>query len=152
MKYVGPGRFHQSFTFDLLLEPWNAQNFEAAITTNHRELSSRSIPQAWTLNNHDAHRAATRYGRADATTFYSANNMVNSREEVDLALGLRRARAAAMLMLALPGAAYIYMGEELGLPEVLDIPAEQRQDPPLPAIRRRHRRKRRLPDPVSVER
>ncbi|MFD3781269.1 DUF3459 domain-containing protein, partial [Streptomyces sp. NPDC058612] len=31
--------------------------------------------------------------------------------------------------LALPGSAYVYQGEELGLPEVLDLPDEMRQDP-----------------------
>ena len=48
---------------------------------------------------------------------------------VDLELGTRRARAAALLSLALPGAAYVYQGEELGLWEVEDIPDELRQDP-----------------------
>ncbi|MFE0732474.1 glycoside hydrolase family 13 protein [Streptomyces antibioticus] len=45
------------------------------------------------------------------------------------ALGAARARAAALLMLALPGAAYIYQGEELGLPEVLDLPDDVLTDP-----------------------
>ena len=49
--------------------------------------------------------------------------------ELDRALGLRRARAATLLMLALPGSAYLYQGEELGLHEVADIPAELIQDP-----------------------
>ncbi|MBN9179719.1 MAG: DUF3459 domain-containing protein, partial [Microbacterium sp.] len=44
-------------------------------------------------------------------------------------LGLRRARAATALMLALPGSAYLYQGEELGLPEAIDIPDAARQDP-----------------------
>ena len=46
----------------------------------------------------------------------------------DLALGTRRARAAALLPLALPGAVYVYQGEELGLPEA-DIPRDRIQDP-----------------------
>ena len=40
----------------------------------------------------------------------------------------RRARAAALLQLALPGAAYVYNGDELGMPEV-DLPDEVLQDP-----------------------
>ncbi len=43
--------------------------------------------------------------------------------------GLRRARAATSLMLALPGSSYLYQGEELGLPEVIDLPDDARQDP-----------------------
>ena len=51
------------------------------------------------------------------------------RPAVDLELGLRRARAATLLLLALPGSTYLYQGEELGLPEVADLPAEVLQDP-----------------------
>ena len=47
----------------------------------------------------------------------------------DLELGTRRARAAVLLTLALPGSAYLYQGEELGLPEVDDLPDEVLQDP-----------------------
>jgi alpha-glucosidase len=85
----------------------------------------------WTLNNHDAQRNVTRYGRADATdpASWTGNNLVNSDAPVDLVIGERRARAAALVVLALPGAAYLYQGEELGLPEVLDIPADRREDP-----------------------
>jgi alpha-glucosidase len=83
------------------------------------------------LNNHDVHRVVTRYGRTDAhlTSSWTGNNLVNSEASVDLELGHRRSRAAALLILGLPGAAYLYMGEELGLPEVLDIPDSARQDP-----------------------
>jgi len=83
------------------------------------------------LNNHDAHRVVTRYGRADAhlMSSWTGSNLVNSDAPVDLELGERRARAAALLILGLPGAAYLYMGEELGLPEVLEIPDSARQDP-----------------------
>jgi alpha-glucosidase len=44
-------------------------------------------------------------------------------------VGRARARAATLTMLALPGSAYVYQGEELGLPEILDLPDELRQDP-----------------------
>lgn len=129
LQYVGPGRFHQSFTFDLLLEPWNAAAMERAIRTNYEALRRNGASYTWTLNNHDAQRVVTRYGRTDAHVFYSGNNLINSGAEVDLALGTQRARAAILFMLALPGCAYLYMGEELGLPEVLDIPDNRREDP-----------------------
>ena len=48
---------------------------------------------------------------------------------IDLELGRRRARAAITLTAALPGALYLFQGEELGLEEYLDMPAEAREDP-----------------------
>ena len=55
--------------------------------------------------------------------------MCDHSQPVDLELGTRRARAAALLTMALPGSVYLYQGEELGLWEVEDIPDERRQDP-----------------------
>jgi len=102
---------------------------DLAIRTNYAALRSNGASYTWTLNNHDAQRVVTRFGRADAHEFYSGNNLVNSTAPVDLALGTRRARAALLMMLALPGCTYLYMGEELGLPEVLDLPDDRREDP-----------------------
>lgn len=48
---------------------------------------------------------------------------------IDQAAGDRRARAAALISLSLPGSTYIYQGEELGLPEVWDLPADVLDDP-----------------------
>jgi alpha-glucosidase len=80
------------------------------------------------LSNHDVMRHPSRYGRTASRSW-----IVNARFEpdgpLDLALGTRRARAAALLMLALPGGAYVYQGEELGLPEVEDLPESALQDP-----------------------
>jgi alpha-glucosidase len=86
---------------------------------------------AWTLNNHDAQRAVTRFGRADAETHGADIDGVleHSHGTVDVDVGTRRARAAAVFALGLPGCIYLYAGEELGLPEVLDLPDEARQDP-----------------------
>ena len=42
--------------------------------------------------------------------------------------GLARAKAMALVMLALPGAVFVYNGEELGLPNV-ELPDEVLQDP-----------------------
>jgi alpha-glucosidase len=129
LRYIGDDRFHQSFTFDLLLEPWNAQAMATVIRMNFEALKEAGASYTWTLNNHDSHRIVTRYGRADAHEFYSGNNLINSSADTDIALGTLRARAALLMMLALPGSAYLYMGEELGLPEVLDLPNERREDP-----------------------
>ncbi len=129
LRYIGNDSFHQSFTFDLLLEPWNASAMEHAIRSNYDTLRRAGQSYTWTLNNHDTHRVVTRFGRVDAHEFYSGNNLLNSSAPIDLQLGEDRARAALMMMLALPGCTYLYMGEELGLPEVLDLPNDRRQDP-----------------------
>src|SRR6202040_1854944 len=80
----------------------------------------------WVLSNQDGTRHVTRYGRADTS---GRDPSVEFFEAVDLELGARRARAAALLMLALPGGAYIYQGEELGLWQVEDLPLDRLQDP-----------------------
>jgi alpha-glucosidase len=79
------------------------------------------------LSNHDVTRHVTRYGRSDTKFEFAAKTRVIP--EVDVELGTRRARAAALLTLSLPGAVYVYQGEELGLPEVEDLPDEVLQDP-----------------------
>ena len=87
-------------------------------------------PTPWVLSNHDVTRRATRYARLDSTGGgVSDEARVGPDTPLDPALGLRRARAATLLMLALPGSAYIYQGEELGLPEVVDLPEEVLADP-----------------------
>ena len=83
-------------------------------------------PPTWVLSNHDVTRPVTRYGRADTSFSFESKR---EGTPTDLERGLRRARAAALLAMALPGSLYVYQGEELGLPEVEDIPHERRQDP-----------------------
>jgi alpha-glucosidase len=78
------------------------------------------------LSNHDVTRPVTRYGRAD-TSFAHGGALHGAPSDPEL--GYRRARAAALLAMALPGGLYVYQGEELGLPEVEDLPDELRQDP-----------------------
>lgn len=130
-QYTAPDEFHQAFAFDLLLAPWDAGFVRRAIDDGVSSIRTHGVAPTWALNNHDAQRIVTRLGRADAAdvSSYTGNNLISSDAPVDLAVGTRRARAMVALMLGLPGAAYLYMGEELGLPEVLDIPPEARQDP-----------------------
>ncbi|MFG1757322.1 glycoside hydrolase family 13 protein [Micromonospora echinofusca] len=108
-RYIGPDELHQAFSFDFLDATWSADSFRKVVDTALAESTIVGAPTTWVLSNHDKQRHVTRYG--------------------DGAEGLRRARAATLLMLALPGCAYLYQGEELGLPEVLDLPDELRQDP-----------------------
>lgn len=108
-RYVRPDELHTAFNFHFLLAPWDATAMRAAIDTSMSALVEVGAPPTWVLSNHDVTRHVTRYGDGE--------------------LGRRRARAAALLMFALPGGAYVYQGEELGLDEVDELPDAVRQDP-----------------------
>ena len=101
-QYLTPGGLPQIFNFELVRADWTAASVKAAIDATNSFADGSRAP--WVLGNHDVVRPVTRWGSAAA-------------------------RTAALLLLALPGSAYIYQGEELGLPEVTDIPPEARQDP-----------------------
>jgi alpha-glucosidase len=123
-RYVGPGELHSVFNFPYLNCPWDAASLRQVIDST----MGLGAPATWVLSNHDVDRVVSRYGRSD-TAFDLDRRPYFHGFPVDLALGTRRARAAALLTMALPGAVYIYQGEELGLGEVQDIPDELRQDP-----------------------
>ncbi|HEY5832824.1 glycoside hydrolase family 13 protein [Streptomyces sp.] len=131
--YLRPDELPQAFYFDLLEKPWDADLFRTSISQAFAEIGSSGAAITWTLANHDVHRAVTRYGIVRPELYHESVggnvNLVRPRGEVDTALGESRARAALMLLLALPGSTYLYQGEELGLPEVLDLPDDVRQDP-----------------------
>ncbi len=131
LEYANAEQFHQAFAFDLMLAPWNAAVMRRVIDGTIRALGTADLLPAWTLNNHDTQRTPTRYGRADIAdrTELFPGAIVNADVAIDNALGSQRARAAALLELALPGSVYLYAGEELGLPEVLDMADAARQDP-----------------------
>ena len=109
--YLRPDELHQAFNFTYLLTGWDAAALREVIDRSLTAMGAVGAPATWVLSNHDVVRHSTRFADGDP------------------ALGLRRARAATLLMLALPGSAYLYQGEELGLPEVTDLPDEVRQDP-----------------------
>ena len=130
-RFVSGDQFHQSFCFDLMLTPWNSAMIRESVASVHQVLTDAGAALTWTLNNHDTQRAVTRYGRAASTSpdSWTGNNLVYPDSPVDEALGRRRAEALFAFTAALPGAFYVYQGEELGLPEVLDIPDHRREDP-----------------------
>ncbi|MBU2668947.1 glycoside hydrolase family 13 protein [Actinoplanes bogorensis] len=107
--YLRPDELHTAFNFALLKAPWDATALRTAIDDSIGALETVGAPPTWVLSNHDEVRHVTRYGGGP--------------------LGVRRARAAALMMLALPGGAYLYQGDELGLPEVEDLPDRVRRDP-----------------------
>ncbi len=125
-RYLRPDELHTAFNFDFLGCPWDASAIRKVVDDGVALHAPVGAPATWVLSNHDVIRHVTRYGRAD-TRFNLEYRQFDAHS--DLALGTRRARAAVLLLLALPGSAYIYQGEELGLEEVLDIPEEMRQDP-----------------------
>jgi alpha-glucosidase len=108
-RYLRHDELHTAFNFHFLLAGWNAASMQQAIQTSIAAVSAVGAPTTWVLSNHDVIRHVSRYGDGE--------------------VGTRRARAAALLMFALPGCAYVYQGDELGLPEVFDLPDEVRQDP-----------------------
>ena len=125
-RYLRPDEMHTAFNFDFLACPWDADRLRASIDTTLAAHAPVGAPATWVLSNHDVTRPVTRYGRVDTSFSFAAKHVAAS---TDLELGRRRARAAALLAMALPGSVYIYQGEELGLPEVEDIPGEQLRDP-----------------------
>ncbi|MFG2010075.1 glycoside hydrolase family 13 protein [Micromonospora sp. NPDC048868] len=126
-RYVRPDEMHQAFNFEYLLAAWTAPAQYAVITRSLEATDAVGAPTTWVLSNHDVVRHASRLGLPIGGK--RPNGIGIGDPQPDAALGLRRARAATLLMLALPGSAYLYQGEELGLPEHTTMPDEARQDP-----------------------
>ncbi|WP_250258614.1 glycoside hydrolase family 13 protein [Dermabacter sp. Marseille-Q3180] len=124
--YVRPDEMHQIFNFGFLQAGWSVETLTSAIMEPLTFANAVGAPTTWVLSNHDTIRHATRYGFDHG---YRFGEGLSREEKPDFELGVRRARAATALMLALPGSAYLYQGEEFGLPEVADIPDELREDP-----------------------
>lgn len=125
-RYVRPDELHTAFNFDFPRAGWNPAALREAIDRSRNALREVGAPATWVLSSHDETRHLTRFGRADTSTLPMT---LIAGTDSDLVLGTRRARAAALLMLSLPGGAYLYQGEELGLEEVADLPEELLQDP-----------------------
>ncbi|MFI0943593.1 glycoside hydrolase family 13 protein [Streptomyces sp. NPDC021020] len=120
--YLRPDELHQAFNFEYLGTSWDSAELRRVIDRSLTVMGAVDAPATWVLSNHDVTRHTTRFANPPGLG-------TQLREAGDRELGLRRARAATLLMLALPGSAYLYQGEELGLPDVTDLPDEVRQDP-----------------------
>ncbi|MFC4560854.1 glycoside hydrolase family 13 protein [Nocardiopsis mangrovi] len=108
-RYLRADELHQAFNFEYLQTGWDAGALRRVIDRSLATNEKVGAPTTWVLSNHDVVRHVTRFGGGEE--------------------GLRRGLAATLLMLALPGSAYLYQGEELGLPEVTDLPEDALQDP-----------------------
>jgi alpha-glucosidase len=126
-RYVRPDEMHQAFNFEYLEAPWTAAEQRTSIDVSLAANEPVGATTTWVLSNHDVVRHASRMGLPVGTP--RPRGIGADDPQPDAALGLRRARAATLLMLALPGSAYLYQGEELGLPEHTTLPDEVRQDP-----------------------
>ncbi|WP_086703628.1 glycoside hydrolase family 13 protein [Streptomyces tricolor] len=127
--YARPDELGQAFNFEYLEARWDAEELRDVITGSLATARAAGASATWVLSNHDVVRHASRLmlpPGTDPAAWLLADGRAPA---VDPAAGLRRARAATLLMLALPGSAYLYQGEELGLPEVADLPVEVLQDP-----------------------
>ncbi|MFC8520177.1 glycoside hydrolase family 13 protein [Streptomyces sp. NPDC057257] len=117
-EYVQPDQLHQGFFWDLLDSPFDADAYAGTVRRGVEQAARTQSPVTWVLGNHDRVRVATRYGGG-----------APGEGPGDIVAGTARARAAALLLLALPGPVYIYQGEELALPEVVDLPLDRITDP-----------------------
>ena len=126
-RYVRPDEYHQAFNFAFLETPWRATDLRNVITDSFATNDEVGAPTTWVLSNHDVVRHATRLALPVGQP--RPNGISADDPQPDAVLGLKRARAATALELALPGAAYLYQGEELGLPEHTTMPHDARQDP-----------------------
>ncbi|HEY0187008.1 MAG TPA: glycoside hydrolase family 13 protein [Cellulomonas sp.] len=126
-RYVRPDEMHQAFNFAFLAAGWDAPALRRVIAASYAVNDTVGAPTTWVLSNHDVVRHASRLGLPDPTA--RPNGIGPGDEQPDELLGLRRARAATLLLLALPGSAYLYQGEELGLPEHTTLDDDLRQDP-----------------------
>ena len=128
-QYVRSDELHQSFNFGFLMSPWIASALRTEITASLEAVEAVGAPQTWVLSNHDVVRHASRLGFDPVPGRLRIGGIGVDDPQPDREVGLRRARAATTVMLALPGSAYLYQGEELGLPEATELPDEVRQDP-----------------------
>ena len=136
-RYVRPDELHQSFNFPYLVAPWKVDDLRPVLIESLAATDAVGAPTTWVLNNHDVVRHATRFGYPPGTKI--PKGIGADDPQPDAALGLRRSRAASLVMLGLPGSAYLYQGEELGLPEHTTMPDDARQDPTWVRSEHRHR-------------
>jgi alpha-glucosidase len=124
-RYVGADRLHSAFDFDYLAARWDADDLRTRVDRHLGEMVAAGAPPTWVLGSHDIARVVTRL----ATESRRGRSGVPELSTADLSLGRRRATALMLFTLALPGCTYIYQGDELGLPEVDDLPDAALRDP-----------------------
>ncbi len=147
-RYLRPDELHTAFNFDFLACPWEPGPMRASIDVGARR--ARPGRRAGDLGALEPRRHAAGHALRPRRHVVRVRVEARRARRPTCERGTRRARAAALLAMALPGSMYVYQGEELGLPEVEDIPSERRQDPMWHPLRRRRPRPRRLPRPAAL--
>jgi alpha-glucosidase len=107
-QYVGARRLHQAFNFVVAKTPFEPDAIRALLRKALELFDRIDTSPTWVLSNHDLERHPSRFGGGE--------------------LGRRRGLAFTALLFGLPGAPYLYQGEELGLEES-DVPTDRREDP-----------------------
>jgi len=129
-RYLRPDELMNSFNFDFLSSVWKPDQLKKMINHSLEALAEVGAPSSWVFNNHDVVRSVDRF---DLGLIAGGSSTTLERhgdeKEFNIVRGTQRARAGALLMLALPGGAYVYQGEELALPEAREIPEDRLTDP-----------------------
>jgi alpha-glucosidase len=126
-KWVRPDEYHQTFNFGYLETPWAKEPLVKVITDSLEAFGSVGAPSTWVLSNHDVIRHVSRFGVENVPP--QGSGIGPGMEQPNEELGQKRGRAATAFMLGIPGGAYLYQGEELGLPEHTTLEGKYRQDP-----------------------
>ncbi len=128
-QWVRPDEMHQAFNFGYLTTPWDTDALKQVIHESLDEFGKVGAPSTWVLSNHDVIRHVTRLSLTEKTPQDHGIGPKSKARPLSPEVSAARGRAATTLMLSLPGSSYIYQGEELGLPEDINVPDEARQDP-----------------------
>lgn len=126
-RYVRPDEMHQAFNFDFLMAGYDPAALRRSIGETFAHAREVGAPPTWVLSNHDTVRHASRFGLPTPPPHQRGIGPLDP--QPDAALGRRRARAMAFVLLGLPGSAYVYQGDELALPDHTTLPPEAREDP-----------------------
>jgi len=128
-RYVRPDELQNSFNFEMLTTLWDAKQIKSKIDSSIEALAEVGAPTSWVFNNHDVVRSIDRLDLGLTNDGTSTFTRQGDPAKLNVARGTLRARSATLMTLALPGGTYLYQGEEIGLPEVRDIPEDRLTDP-----------------------
>ena len=128
-RYVRPDELQNSFNFEMLTTLWDAKQIKSKIDSSIEALAEVGAPTSWVFNNHDVVRSIDRLDLGLTNDGTSTFTRQGDPAKFNVARGTLRARSATLMTLALPGGTYLYQGEEIGLPEVRDIPEDRLTDP-----------------------
>jgi alpha-glucosidase len=128
-RYVRADELQNSFNFEMLTTLWNADEIRAKIDNSMEALVEVGAPPSWVFNNHDVVRSVDRLDLGLTNNGESTFTRQGDPAKFNIARGTLRAKSATLMTLALPGGTYLYQGEELGLPEVRDLPEDRLTDP-----------------------